>query len=255
MIAKSIRRLRSNEEGVSAIEFAFVVMILVVLVMGIIEFGWILRGHITLTGAAREGVRAAIVGGGHVEAAESHMGTFKDQLNSYSITIETGEVAIGEEMTVRVSGNIDLLTRFFDWLGTGGNYDLSAVATMRYVGESAGGLPPGSGSETDPDPDPEPDPEPDPDPDPDPDPTPPVPTGETNGNHLDVSNILNNATVYLYDSNGDLIGTQTTNHNQTSVRFNNAARNYEGQTLYFQQVVTIDGVEFTSDAGYITIPG
>ena len=44
------------------VEFAFAISILLALVFGIIEFAWVLHGHITLTGAVREGARIAVVG-------------------------------------------------------------------------------------------------------------------------------------------------------------------------------------------------
>ncbi len=57
---KSIKKLK-NESGQSLVEFALVVPILLVFILGILEFGWLLNAKITLTSAAREGVRAAVV--------------------------------------------------------------------------------------------------------------------------------------------------------------------------------------------------
>ena len=50
-------RLR-DERGASAVEFAFIVPLLLVLVIGIIEFGHAFQVQGTLSAAAREGVRA-----------------------------------------------------------------------------------------------------------------------------------------------------------------------------------------------------
>jgi Flp pilus assembly protein TadG len=47
----------SSEKGQSAVEFALVLPLLLVLLLGIIEFGWFLNAKITITGAAREGAR------------------------------------------------------------------------------------------------------------------------------------------------------------------------------------------------------
>lgn len=59
---KKILKLIKNTDGQSLVEFALVLnFILIPLILGMIEFGWILNGQITLTSAAREGVRAAIV--------------------------------------------------------------------------------------------------------------------------------------------------------------------------------------------------
>ncbi len=56
-----LQRLRKNEKGVAAVEFALTVWILVFLLLGIIEFGWLFNGWITINGAAREGARIATV--------------------------------------------------------------------------------------------------------------------------------------------------------------------------------------------------
>jgi len=44
------------------VEFAFVVPIFLVLVLGIVDFSWALRSWITVTNSAREGARAGAVG-------------------------------------------------------------------------------------------------------------------------------------------------------------------------------------------------
>src|SRR3954471_24982832 len=50
------RRLR-DERGASAVEFAFIVPLLILLVLGIAEFGHAFQVQGTLSAAAREGVR------------------------------------------------------------------------------------------------------------------------------------------------------------------------------------------------------
>ena len=50
-----------NEKGASAVEFALILPILVILVFGIFEFGIAFNNYITITHAAREGARLAAV--------------------------------------------------------------------------------------------------------------------------------------------------------------------------------------------------
>lgn len=50
-------RFKKNNRGAAAIEFALVLPILVFLVMGILEYGWLLNGSIAIRSAAREGAR------------------------------------------------------------------------------------------------------------------------------------------------------------------------------------------------------
>ena len=66
MRAKRIQKTRKYEKGQSLVEFALVVPLLLILVLGIVEFGraWMTKN--ILTGAAREAVRVAVVGGNGV---------------------------------------------------------------------------------------------------------------------------------------------------------------------------------------------
>ena len=50
-----------NQRGASAVEFAVVLFPLVLLVFGIIDFGFLLYNKAMLTNASREGARAGIV--------------------------------------------------------------------------------------------------------------------------------------------------------------------------------------------------
>ncbi|MDQ3216327.1 MAG: pilus assembly protein, partial [Actinomycetota bacterium] len=54
--------LDARERGAAAIEMALVLPLLVLLVFGIIEFGFIFNRYISVTHAAREGVRQLAVG-------------------------------------------------------------------------------------------------------------------------------------------------------------------------------------------------
>ncbi len=54
-------KIFKNEKGASAVEFALILPILVILIFGIFEFGIAFNHYITITHAAREGVRRASV--------------------------------------------------------------------------------------------------------------------------------------------------------------------------------------------------
>jgi Flp pilus assembly protein TadG len=53
---------KRSERGAAAVEFALVLPFLLLLVFGIIEFGFIFNRYISVTHAAREGVRELSVG-------------------------------------------------------------------------------------------------------------------------------------------------------------------------------------------------
>lgn len=54
-------KLKKSQQGQGLVEFALVFPLLMLLILGMVEFGWILNGKITLTNAAREGARVAAI--------------------------------------------------------------------------------------------------------------------------------------------------------------------------------------------------
>ena len=119
------RFLGRSERGASLVEFALVVPVLLALVMGIIEFGWLFNGWITITGSAREGARLAAVGKDYneiMEAVEKHTSTFEN------VYVDPESIFGEEEVSVYVTGDIRPLVGFF----VGGEFvTLNAEATMR----------------------------------------------------------------------------------------------------------------------------
>lgn len=56
-----IIKLIKNRKGQGIVEFALVAPFIFMLILGMIEFGWLLNGRITLNSALREGARVAAV--------------------------------------------------------------------------------------------------------------------------------------------------------------------------------------------------
>lgn len=74
-----VTRRRNGESGAAAIEFAFVLPILLLLIFGMVDFARGFNAHVSLSGAAREGARElALETGNHetatIEAAPSLTG-------------------------------------------------------------------------------------------------------------------------------------------------------------------------------------
>ncbi len=132
MIRKVLCQLRKNENGHEVLEFAIVIPILLLLVFGIIEFGWIFHGYITLTGAAREGVRQAVVMENFNKAEVEN--TIKDHARIFEetnldIRFEPAEnVAYDEERKIIINGELDLLIGFPPFPSS---INIPASATMR----------------------------------------------------------------------------------------------------------------------------
>jgi len=95
-----------NEEGQTAVEFALVAPILIIMLLGIIQFGIAFHDYVTLTDAARAGARKAIVtrlSGGDVTVAQQAVrnaaGSLDQSKLGVSVTDPTWNTA-GSTVTV-----------------------------------------------------------------------------------------------------------------------------------------------------------
>jgi Flp pilus assembly pilin Flp len=136
MRSRSKRRLL--ERGAAAVEFAFILPILLLVIGGTVDFGRALYTQVTLTNAAREGARAAVVGTVADAAARANAAS---QGVVTLPPVVVGDCAGGDdEVRVTVS------TPTFDWIILGPALslipgsttvlpaDLSSSATMRCGG-------------------------------------------------------------------------------------------------------------------------
>ena len=107
-----------NEKGASLVELAIVTPFLLVLLVGLIEFGWIFAGYISVTGAAREGARYASMGKDPdvIEIAiEEHANNFvENQQGSITQIVIPANypegIAMGQEVKIEVYAVLPSLT-------------------------------------------------------------------------------------------------------------------------------------------------
>jgi Flp pilus assembly protein TadG len=114
-----VRRRRSGEEGQSLVEFALVLTPLFLILLGIIQFGFIFNAYITITNATREAAREATIyvydrslAASQNDAARNGLilSTFKGSVNLLSPTAphftttgtwtQSGETFTNGDMTV-----------------------------------------------------------------------------------------------------------------------------------------------------------
>jgi hypothetical protein len=58
---QGLLNLKKDDNGQSVVEFALILPLFLAIILGIIEFGWILNGYVSVNSAAREGARIGIV--------------------------------------------------------------------------------------------------------------------------------------------------------------------------------------------------
>ena len=126
------KRLRRNEKGQALVEFALVMPILLLLLCGIIDFGWIYYNQITLNNAAREGARYAVI---HYDPttdwkAEAESRMINDMVGVSSATAIVSD-PVGQQITASVTANPRILTAFTSTILGRETVELHANCTMR----------------------------------------------------------------------------------------------------------------------------
>lgn len=126
-----IRRMIKNNRGQALVEFALVLPVLLLLIVGSMEFGLIIHKYMVVAEAAREGARSAAVGGSNatvtsvVTAAASQIPG--DQL---TITVTPGTRVRGEGVTVIVGTPVHTITKLISPFFPAG-FTVQGIATMR----------------------------------------------------------------------------------------------------------------------------
>lgn len=83
----TLARLRTSDRGASLVEAALVMPILILLVFGVVEFGRAYNAQISLTHAAREGIREYVISQNTADAeqvAENSAPTLDDTLMTFT---------------------------------------------------------------------------------------------------------------------------------------------------------------------------
>ena len=101
--------MHKNEKGQALVEFTLVLPILLLLLFGIVEFGRVYNGSLTVNHVARETARAAAVGVEGMaleEIAENAAPQLTD--GPVNITVSPTSLVRGEKVTVEVEYFVDI---------------------------------------------------------------------------------------------------------------------------------------------------
>ena len=127
-----LKKWRKSETGQALVEFALCLPLLLALLCGIIDFGWIYYNQITLNNAAREGARYAVI---HYdpstdwkEESESRM---LNSLTAVNSAVAIVSDPIGQQITAQVTASPRVLTGFTSVIIGKNTVGLHASCTMR----------------------------------------------------------------------------------------------------------------------------
>lgn len=125
-----LKRLR-EEKGAVAVEFALVLPILLVLLIGIMEFSLLFNAQITVTSAAREGARSMALHKNVATARTDVKAAFflSPGLTDAQITVSPTTCTVGALSTTTVRYPYHLITGLF-----GDSITLTGKAAMRCGG-------------------------------------------------------------------------------------------------------------------------
>ena len=128
----SLKKLFQSEHGQALVEFALVLPIFLILLCGIIDFGWLYYNQITLNNAAREGARYAVI---HYDPATGWREDAEDRMLSSMVGVNSATAIISDPVEQRITASVtadaQLLTGFTSTILQKRSIELHASCTMR----------------------------------------------------------------------------------------------------------------------------
>jgi Flp pilus assembly protein TadG len=132
-IQEDMMRVLKNQKGQALVEFAVILPLLLLLIMGIIEFGMMLNSYLTVRNVSREGARAGIVGSTNAEIENTIISTspnLEESKLTINITPAEGSRKSGDTLTVQLNYKYELIVPIISSL-LGNEIDLKAQTSMR----------------------------------------------------------------------------------------------------------------------------
>jgi Flp pilus assembly protein TadG len=123
-------RRGSRERGQAPVELALVVPIFLVLVLGIVDFGWALRSWIAVGNSAREGARVGAVGASCDDIKQRAVDTSTDLLNLSDVSVKNCQGEPGTSVVVTVTHDYSFITPVGSLLTTFSGGTLPSTVTM-----------------------------------------------------------------------------------------------------------------------------
>lgn len=118
---------RASERGAVAVEFALLAPVLIMLLLGIMEFSRAYNAQVILTNAAREGVRKMAIDNSQEAAraaAKSAASHLNPTLADSNIAFSASNCSVNSQMTVTISYSLSTMT------GIAGPFAMMGRGTM-----------------------------------------------------------------------------------------------------------------------------
>ena len=126
------KRFFRTEKGQAMVEFALVLPLLIALLCGIIDFGWLYYNQITLNNAAREGARYAVI---HYDPTADWKDAAEDRMLGSMAGVSSAMAIVSDpieqQITATVTATPRILTGFTSTILGKQTMTLHASCTMR----------------------------------------------------------------------------------------------------------------------------
>jgi len=133
-----MQALKKREDGQSALEFALILPILLIVVCGIIDFGWLLYNQLAVSNTARESARYAVVnastalGPALVTTKANSLAPASIKPNmTVTVTYSDTSTPVRGYVTVKITTRIKVLTPVLGVFSPNQQRTLSSSVTMK----------------------------------------------------------------------------------------------------------------------------
>ncbi len=128
------RRLFKNEAGQSIVEAAFVIPLFILILCGILDFGWIFSNQLMINNSSREGARYAVVHADDVDLKSlvtSRVLSTSGIMDTTNLTVDVQFVG-SDDIKVTVTNKIKVLTPIAGVFVAGQEIELESACVMRF---------------------------------------------------------------------------------------------------------------------------
>lgn len=126
------KRFLKSEKGQAMVEFALVLPLLLILLCGIIDFGWLYYNQITLNNAAREGARYAVI---YYDPVSDWKSAAESRMLSSMVGVSSAAAIVSDPTEQRITASVTatprILTGFTSTILGKQTVELHASCTMR----------------------------------------------------------------------------------------------------------------------------
>ena len=127
-----LKRFLRADKGQAMVEFALVLPLLLALLCGIVDFGWLYYNQITLNNAAREGARYAVI---HYDPSTNWKDAAEDRMLGSMAGVSSAVAIVSnpveQQITATVTATPRILTGFTSTILGKQTMELHASCTMR----------------------------------------------------------------------------------------------------------------------------